>query len=215
MPTAASAARAAAGELLPLSAENEELLKRMSGLWMEFVTDGWNTVNEEVGLGKDVNAFTANDPSIVESLAKRKIQGFKVNETTEAELRKMLEDSVSEGWTEIELSDRIAQYYSDNCIGLDKVRPQTAARTQTAGLVNDGRMASARSAGNLKKGWLHGGSAEPRPDHIAAQQRYLNAPIGLDEKFDIGGISMDAPGDTSAPIEQVANCTCMVVFSQT
>lgn len=213
--SATGSTRMSPEQLLPLSVENEELLKRMSGLWMEFIVDGWNTVNEEVGLGKEVNAFSESDPSIVDALAKRKIQGFKVNETTEEDLRKMLDQSISEGWTENELADSIADYYSQNCIGLDKVRPQTAARTQTAGIVNDGRMASARSAGNLRKGWLHGGSSEPRPAHLAAQAKYLNEPIGLDEKFDIGGVEMDAPGDTSAPIGEVANCTCMVVFSQT
>jgi hypothetical protein len=71
---------------------------------------------------------------------------------------------------------------------------------------------AAREVGGLKKGWLHGGSKEPRPEHLAAQAKYLVNPIGLDEKFEVGGASMDSPGDADAPIEQIANCTCMMTL---
>ena len=95
----------------------------------------------------------------------------------------------------------------------DAARPQTAARTQVAGVVNDGRMAAAESVVGLKKGWLHGGSEHPRPSHLQAQADYLDNPIPLDEDFVVGGIHMSAPGADDAPIEEVANCTCVVVFS--
>jgi hypothetical protein len=76
-------------------------------------------------------------------------------------------------------------------------------------------MAAAQSAGGLQKGWLHGGSAHPRPNHLAAQARYLNNPIPLNEPFVIpgSGAECQAPGDSSLPIEEVGNCTCMAVFS--
>jgi hypothetical protein len=73
-------------------------------------------------------------------------------------------------------------------------------------------MAAARAAGGLLKGWLHGGSSEPRPAHLAAQDRYMAEPIELDEMFSVNGHEADAPGSTELPVEETANCTCCVVF---
>lgn len=157
------------------------------------------------------NPFTIEDPRIIEALKARRIQASKVNETTLEDLRQVLSDAVEEGLTTTQIGDRFADYYS-NQIGESAARPMTAARTQVAGVVNDGQMAAARAAGGtLKKIWIHGGSAEPRPAHLAAQGRYA-AGIGLDEKFEINGHLCDAPGDSSLPVGESANCTCMVGF---
>jgi hypothetical protein len=88
----------------------------------------------------------------------------------------------------------------------------TAARTQTAGIVNEGRMIAAREVGGLKKAWLHGNPAEARDAHMAAQARYAATPIGLDQKFVVNGHECDAPGDPALPVSESANCTCMVKF---
>ena len=77
----------------------------------------------------------------------------------------------ADGDSTADIGDRIAQYYADNCIGEESVRAQTAAMTQTTGLVNDGRMLAARDVGGLKKFWIHGNPKEPRESHLAAAQR--------------------------------------------
>ena len=196
-------------ELFPMGAENEELVKRLAPIWTEHLRDGWELTADQVG-GK-FPSFQIEDPRIREALKARSIQGSKVNETTREELRAILEQALDDGATVTEIGDRVAEYYAEN-IGESAARPMLAARTQLAGIVNDGQMAAARSAGNLMKSWLHGGSNEPRAGHLRAQTDYVRNPIGLDEKFVVNGFECDAPGDAGLPVEEVANCTCMVVF---
>ena len=197
--------------LMQKQIENDFLTKRITPVMYEILKSGWENLNREVGANQ--NHFEVQDPRITAALDARKIQATKVNDTTEDDIRDILKTSVEAGETVTQLGDRIAEYYNQNAAGETAARPMTAARTQVAGLVNDGRMASANKVKGLKKAWLHGGSADPRPAHLEAQSKYLNSPIPLDEKFEVNGVEMDAPGDANAPIEEVANCTCMVVFS--
>ena len=196
--------------VFPLGEENELLLRRMTDLWVAQMESGWNLLNEQAGRTTDSHPFRIEDPRIQEAIRSRTIQGSKVNETSERELRAILEESIDEGLNATQIGDRIAEYYAEN-IGESAARPQTAARTQTAGIVNDGQLASAKDVGGLKKIWIHGGANDPRPAHIRAQGIYANG-IPVEEKFEINGELMDAPGDAAADVSETANCTCMVGF---
>jgi hypothetical protein len=200
--------------VFPRSVEDAFLAARIQPVLVEAFGASWNHLNAETGIPENVNPFSVEDPRIMQALEKRKIQGAMVNSTTEEDLRQLFAKAIDEGLTTAEIGDRIAEYYHGN-IGADSARPQTAANTQMTGLVNDGRMAAAQSAGGLVKGWLHGGSEHPRPDHLAAQAKYLNSPIPLNEPFTIpgSGAQCQAPGDADLPIGEVANCTCMAVFT--
>lgn len=199
--------------LFPLSEENDALGKRMGAIWGQNVEAGWKSINAEAGLAPDANPFQIDDPVIRAAIERRQIQGTLVNDTTQEDLRGILRSAIDEGDTLTQLSDRIAGYYKDT-IGASAARPLAAARTQVAGAVNDGRLAAAQEVGNLKKAWLHGGSAEPREAHLDAQERYMATPIPLDEKFRVNGYECDAPGDSSLPAGEVINCSCMVVFTE-
>jgi HK97 family phage portal protein len=199
-------------ELFPKAEENALFVKRVVPVFQEIIRGGWDLVNAEVGAPENSNPFQIEDPRIQQALARRKIQGAKINDTTEEDLRQILETAIQEGDTVTQLGDRFAEYYNANAAGETAARPMTAARTQMNGLVNDGRLASAQKVKGLKKAWLHGGSGEPRESHLNAQGRYLAAPIALNDKFDIGGTPMDAPGDADAPIGETANCGCMTIF---
>ena len=199
-----------AGALLPQE-EDKLLVARIRPLIVEHTGDGWQYALEERGIEIEDHPFTVDDPKVLQAVKTREVQATLANETTREDLRGILEQSFQEGWTNTQLSDAIGAYYKER-MGADKARPQTAARTQVAGVVNDGRLLAAKEVGGLKKGWLHGGSEEPRPEHLAAQSQYLDNPIGLDEKFTVNGHQCDSPGDASLPVGEVANCTCMVVF---
>jgi len=200
-------------KVFPRDDEDGALVARLAPLWAEHMTDGWEFFEEHENPAEEANPFAIDDPRTIQALEKRKIQGLKVNGTTEDDLREIFKAAFEEGDTLAQLAGRIETYYKDHCVGEAKHRPVTAAQTQTAGIVNDGRLLAARQAGGLNKGWLHGGSSEPRPEHLAAQSKYLASPIGLDEKFEINGHLCDAPGDAELPVGETANCTCMVVFS--
>ena len=196
---------------LPLSEENEALLKLLGPTMAEQMKLAWDTTTKDVAADATKNPFQVDDPNIQKAIEKRKIQATKINDTTEGDLRKIFADGIDAGLTTTELGDAVANYYSAH-VGETSARPMVAARTQVNGIVNDARMERARAVGGLKKGWLHGSPDEPREDHLNAQAKYLNAPIALDESFVVGGVEMDSPGDPSAPASQTANCTCMVVF---
>jgi HK97 family phage portal protein len=194
--------------VFPLDAENQAVTALLKPLIINLFEAANEVVNAEFGIA---NPFEIDDPNIQTAVERRIIQGSKINESTTAKLRAIMARHFDEGWTQQQLTDEIANYYGQH-IGASKARPATAARTQVAGIVNDSRMITARNVGGLRKGWLQGASEEPRADHTAAQAQYLAEPIALDEKFVVGGEPMDAPGDATAAIGQVANCTCMVVF---
>lgn len=205
----------AAGEewqsaIFPRAEEDMHLVARLSPLWAEQVVRGAAMTEEEIGVPL-ANPFTVADPRVKAIVEKRTIQGYRVNDTTEDALRGFLREWAEGNLSQGELIDSIAGYYRENCIGADKVRPDTAARTQTAGIVNEGRLAAAEEVGGLLKYWIHGDSQVPRETHLAAAQNYGEASaIRLDAKFVVGGEEMDAPGDSEATIGNVANCSCFL-----
>lgn len=196
------------------TAENEALSSLITPSISTLLEDAWTMALPEMGTDAKANPFSIDDPNIQKAIEKRKIQGLKINDTTEEDLRKIISAGVDEGSNTTTISDAIAQYYKENCVGENKARPITAARTQVAGIANDSRLLMARDVGGLLKGWLHGDTAMPREDHQRAQATYLSNPIPLDQKFVVGGEEMDAPGDPSASASQTANCSCMLVFTR-
>lgn len=200
------------GELFPRGEEDELLAVRFGPLWQESLEAGWEFFREfDLGDSEAVSPFAVDDPRTAHALEQRRIQGAKVNDTTEDDLRGILRTSIEAGESTAELGDRIADYYKQH-VGETSARPQTAARTQVAGIVNDGRMLAAQDAGGLYKAWLHGAPDEPRQAHIDAESRYAKDPIPLDQLFEVGLARMMSPGAAEAPISETANCTCMVVF---
>lgn len=200
------------GLIFPKPEENQQLVALLTPLWTELAQDGWEFFNQnDVGIPAQENPFNVNDPRVMKAIEDRKIQGAKVNDTTEDDLRKIFGE-IEDGATLNDLADAIGEYYKGT-IGETKARPMTAARTQVAGIVNDGRMAAAREVNGLMKIWIHGSPEEARPGHVDAETKYAGG-IALDEKFVIPGTgnTLDAPGDANAPISETANCTCMVGF---
>jgi len=199
------------GRIFPKGDEDMNLKALISPLVTRQLEDGFSFFRDHDAPGVPVPGFDTADPRVMEAIDRRVIQASKVNGTTEGDLREIIRAGFAEGDTTAQLGERLAAYYRDQ-VGEEKARPMTAAATQTTGIVNDGRMIAARSVGGLRKGWLHGGSREPRSAHVDAQTRYQAAPIGIDEMFTVNGFEADAPGDSDLPVGEVANCTCMVTF---
>jgi HK97 family phage portal protein len=208
-----TAARADAGviveRIFPRGAEDAALSVRIRPMLTEHINAGG------AFFGREMNRPSMSidkDPAFEEAIRTREIQALKANDTTEDDIRKIWRESFEAGDTTSQFADRIAGYYKDNAIGEDSNRALTAARTMTSGLVNEGRMISARSAGGLLKTWIHSAlSGEDRPAHVEAMAIYA-AGIPLDATFSINGNECDAPGDSSLPADEVCNCRCMCGF---
>jgi hypothetical protein len=203
----------AAESLFNVESEDGMLMARIRPIIVQDLEDGHDYFEEIDAVVPEVPAFEVDDPRVQAAIRAREIQAAKANGTTVDAIRGLVARALEEGLSAADLGDQIAGYYNDNCVGETAARPQTAARTQVAGTVNEGRMLAARSTNaDLRKGWLHGDSADPRPAHIQAESTYLASPIGLDDDFVVNGYTCSQPGDARLPPGEVCNCTCSVVF---
>ena len=159
--------------IFPRSEEDPALVGRLSPLWTKTLVAGVKHFSEETGLDVSPTLSIGKDPRLEDAIKARTIQGLKVNDTTEEDLRGILSMGFEEGLSTAEIGDQIAGYYENNMVGEESARAQNAAATQTTGLVNDGRMIAARDVGGLDKFWVHGGNPkEPRKTHLDAAERY-------------------------------------------
>ena len=209
-------AEAAVKFVFPKADENAALSARIEPVLRDLIVDGVTYMANEAGISPASSHTLGQDPRLEAAVKARSIKGSSINDTTEEALRGIFQQAFESGASNVEIADQIAEYFATNCIGADSVRPMTAAQTQVAGCVNDGRMLAARDVGGLEKYWIHGHPQNPdaaRPSHVAAAETYSaeNA-IALDDKFVVDGEEMDAPGDSNASAGNVCNCTCSVGF---
>lgn len=210
-PLDAAAAAGLLDRIFPKGEENASLLARLSPLWSSEMQDGYAFFAEYDAPGMEAT-MQVEDPRVQAAIAARHEQAALANDTTADALNDILGKALADGLTVNQLADEIDGYYREHCVGETKHRPQTAARTMTAGAVNEGRLMAAEDVGGLLKGWLHGAPDEPRPAHVAAQEQYLANPIGLNERFVVNGYPCSAPGAAELPISETANCTCTLTF---
>lgn len=100
--------------------------------------------------------------------------------------------------------------------GMTPIRAATIARTETHGAATFGSIESVREAEQelgvvMLKRWLPTLDARTREDH-AAMAGHKAIPLG--ERFDMGGVMMDRPGDPSAPARLVINCRCAIAYEE-
>lgn len=89
------------------------------------------------------------------------------------------------------------------------VRAQALAASIATAAVSTGLLAAALDeddSDELGKVWLSMDDDRVRPTHKDADQQV----VGLNEKFTVGGVEMDRPGDLTAPIEEWINCRCIL-----
>ncbi len=94
-------------------------------------------------------------------------------------------------------------------------RAATVARTETHAAATFGIIESVREAERelgvvMVKEWLATRDDRTRPEHLAADGQK----VGMDEKFTVGGESMDRPGDSAASAANQVNCRCGMVFEE-
>ena len=199
-------------KVFPLKDEDMHLVGKLAPLWAEHLKAGHDKFAAET---KIENPFVVDSPNVQKAIEARKAQSLLANDTTSSEILDIFAKGLAEGSTNAMLGDEIAKYYADNCIGSESNRPLTAARTQTAGLVNEGELIAAKEAGGLLKYWIHGSPKDPRESHVKAAADYgPDNAIGLEDDFVVDGEHMQQPGDSNADIKNVANCTCSLGFKK-
>lgn len=131
--------------------------------------------------------------------------------TDREDVRDAIQDGFEEGLGTAEISRRIRKVSSQT-----PHRAATVARTETHAAATYGSVQTVRQSEQdlgvkMLKAWLPTMDGRTRDDHAAM----ANEPaIPLDEKFSVGGVLMDRPGDPSAPAEQTINCRCALIYEE-
>jgi HK97 family phage portal protein len=151
-------------------------------------------------------SFNMNSDSVINWLDKYGMKrATDVIGTARAGIREQLVEGLKAGESIAELKKRLVEYYDG--YAEEKWKALRVARTEVMTASNQGNLEAYKQSGVVeKKGWL--GEPDARDTHLLAQRTYdESGAIPLNEKFEVGGDSMIAPGQGSDPA-QVINCRC-------
>jgi len=126
--------------------------------------------------------------------------------TIKSDIKRFVEDKVSQGIPTSAIITLLALYLTQKNV----IRAQTIARTEMTKIMN---LASLEWANlqkkEIKKKWIVTLDGKERASHGAMADYPA---ISISEKFIVGGFQMNAPGDNSAPVAELVNCRCGLMF---
>lgn len=126
-----------------------------------------------------------------------------ITRTTIRLIQEVLSEAALEGWSFDEIVKRLVKP------DFTAKRARLIARTETVGAANAGSLLNANSTGlELNKIWIAARDNRTRLHHREVNQTV----IPKDAKFNVGGYSMDYPGDKAGPASEVCNCRCAIAF---
>jgi len=137
-----------------------------------------------------------------------------IGDTSKKLLRKLLSDLIPEvierglgaGEAQTMLRDRVKSEWHR----MRYFRTERIVRTETNRACNFGSIKGVRSTGiPYMKQWLSAMAANSRSWHMEADGQEQN----IDDLFDIGGESMDFPGDPIGSAGNTINCLCSITYS--
>lgn len=142
-------------------------------------------------------------------LAQRKDMATSIAQTTLNDVLNAVQSGIDAG----DGTDDIARGI-DDVTRLSLPRSRVITRTETHAAANYAQIESGRQAEQdldiqLLKEWLPTLDNRTRPDH-ADMSSY--GAIPLEEKFIVGGYSMDRPGDPAGPPSETIACRCVLVM---
>lgn len=132
-----------------------------------------------------------------------------VTQTTKAELQKVTQQVIDEGFENGWGIDRMGREIRKRSGITNVYRAQRIARTETVNAANVGVMKGAESTGlALNKIWLTALDGRERATHADAN----NQKVDQNGKFSVGGALMDHPGDPAGGADNVINCRCAIAY---
>lgn len=182
-----------------------------------FVTDA-NTLGvrqalKEAGLvgaklDEAVRALLAN-PRIAAAIKREALViSTRIDLRTRNILRGHLATGLDKGETTRQLADRVQKV-----MGNRRKSAIVVARNAVGQALSSSRYEGQRAAGMTHKAWMHSrGPGERRPGHVAAERRYFNSPIPMDEMFFVDGEQLLYPRDyRNGTAKNTINCQCLHV----
>jgi len=204
-----------ADSLINIKAETEEYSDLLKGIYYALfkeageagmdMTEGKLYNPEMRMLKKEPDRFQMT-PELEAKIAKLvKNSGTKINEVTLDRIIEMLAEAQVENWTVVEFQKNLLDKLTD----LSRSRAMRIARTETGKVENWGQLEGYKQSEFIdKKGWMSAFAEGTRDSHKAADAKYSEQTIPLDEPFIVDGESLMYPGDPAGSAGNVINCLC-------
>ena len=130
-----------------------------------------------------------------------------ITETIRKRIQKILSEASQE---EIQTRKIAARLRREVGIEMTPARAKMIARTETTRVTNEAAKQSALELGiDLDKFWIATLDDKTRDAH---REMNNQKPIGANEKFLVGGMPMDKPGDPAGGAANCINCRCVVAY---
>ena len=168
-----------------------------------------DTIRDEAALavmsvfaGLTIASFS---PEFLRALSERAQLNF------EQEMLRNLRKVVSEGFDSGLTSQEVAAQIRARFAQIVPSSAEMLSQTLLTGMVNERSVAAAQKAfpDGVMKTWLTVGDNKVRPAHAAV----AGTSVPQDQPFQVGGSSMQYPGDLSAPLRLTARCRCRLSFA--
>jgi hypothetical protein len=169
--------------------------------------------------GTELNAELGNDDpwqyppqQAKEYLLSRTQPIMGVGGTVRDQLNTSLDQGLDAGETSAQLADRVKAVFNNLTSGEAK----RVAQTETNMAYNNARHLAMTDAGIQYKAWLSSHGPNVREAHAIAEEQYIDAPIPVEEPFEVGGEQLMYPGDDSlgASAGNIINCQCIQLAAQ-
>jgi 2'-5' RNA ligase len=173
---------------------------------------------EFVGTAKTVAAsdraaamFDVTNPLIAKALSQSGSKITEIADTTRANVMDIISTAYDEGLSIPDTATLIESAMRDSA----EVRARMIARTELVGAINGGSLAATQlvasaTGSRYQKRWLTAvGARYPRHELYDGLDGQT---VGLDEQFDVGGESLDYPGDPDGDPGETINCRCTMIY---
>ena len=128
-----------------------------------------------------------------------------INDTTREQIRLLLASANELNLSAVDMARYLVKELQSKDFYFN--RALRIARTETTTASNFGHLLTEQSLEiQTVKKWVATEDNRTRRSHLLADQQKVN----VDEKFTIGGILMNMPGDPQAPAKEIINCRCVL-----
>ncbi len=174
-----------------------DVSKKYFGMAMDATNEEMKRLFKDLGLEMGFS-FNIWDTRAVQLLQMRVDKVKDITDTIRKELRGVLGDAISSGWSEDETADAIRGKFN-----IVQNRAPTIARTEIGNVINDSRFESFKYVGFGSTEWLSAKDDRVRPGHDIDGEE---APLG--QRFSNG---LRYPNDPDGEPENVINCRCLTL----
>ena len=198
------------------SKEVDIAVKRsLASAWIKAMNDGKDNAKNILNK-KDFGADSMTNDAFNKWVERYGLlKATEINDTTKRDLLKKLKlilaESIENGDSLSVRVDKLRKGAESVFAELSEARAYLIARTETAGSVNLGQVATYKAYGVQEKQWLATVDNRTRDTHLFMHEVRVPIDMAFDvPRLDGGNDTMQFPADASASAENVCNCRCTI-----